>query len=134
MKLSASARLAVWTLLYLGSSPRRVRTMEDLATTRGLHFFHLAKVIKRLAAADIVRSQKGYSGGYRLTRPLEEVTLLEVVEAVDGPIEPDAPYTGGDIALNRKLDRVMGRATAAARQELEAVRLGDLAGRRRVPK
>ena len=67
----------------------------------------LLKVLKPLVNARILMSLKGPHGGYRLARPASKVTLLEVIEAVDGPLRGFAPLAGG-------------KASAAVRQEVEA--------------
>ncbi len=43
------------------------------------------KIMRKLCAADIVRSYKGAHGGYTLARPAEEITLRQVIEAMEGP-------------------------------------------------
>jgi DNA-binding IscR family transcriptional regulator len=65
-------------------------------------------VLQSLVSAQVLLSVKGPSGGYRLARPAGKVTLLEVVEAVDGPIRGGAPLgpAGPDAGLRRRLDQV----------------------------
>jgi Rrf2 family protein len=52
------------------------------------------RVLRPLVTARVLRSLKGRHGGYRLARPAQDVTRLEVIEAVDGPIRGDAPPVG----------------------------------------
>src|SRR5262249_8322093 len=61
-------------------------TSQIIAAADGSPERFLLKVLKPLVDAGILRSLKGPTGGYRLARPTKDVTLLEVVEAVDGPI------------------------------------------------
>jgi Rrf2 family protein len=46
----------------------------------------LAKILQKLARASIVKSYRGVKGGFELARPPEEINLLEVIEAVQGPV------------------------------------------------
>ena len=69
----------------LGASPD-VQTAPGIAAATGVPEPTVAKVLKTLAATGLVTSQRGARGGYRLARPLHEIPVSEVIEAVDGPI------------------------------------------------
>lgn len=58
---------------------------RDLAKKSGTSFFFLSKIMYRLNKKGLVRSRRGARGGVILARPASEITLLDVVEAVDGP-------------------------------------------------
>jgi len=58
----------------------------EIARQFGLPAAYAAKVMTQLARAEILRSDRGPRGGFRLQRPAEEIKLLEVVEAVDGVV------------------------------------------------
>ncbi|GAA0571298.1 Rrf2 family transcriptional regulator [Paractinoplanes ferrugineus] len=99
---------------------------------------YLAKQLQLLSRAGLVRSTQGQSGGYGLTRPPAEITVLDVVEAIDGsrpafrctevrrrgPLAapPEKCLTPCSIA------RVMDAADRAWRESLRAVTIADLAG------
>jgi len=51
----------------------------------------LLQVLRSLVNHGILVSTRGVDGGYRLSRPASEITLLDVIEATDGPIRPAAP-------------------------------------------
>ena len=65
------------------SGPTSVR---DIAERTGLPQPYLEQILLSLKGAGLVRSKRGVGGGYVLARPVNEVTLAEVVAAVDGPI------------------------------------------------
>jgi DNA-binding IscR family transcriptional regulator len=77
----------------------------------------------------LLHSNKGPHGGYRLARPAKSTTLLEIVEAVDGPLRGLVPALeapdGGK--LNRQLAAVCDQAAETTRKQLQKVRLADLA-------
>src|SRR3954452_12709206 len=109
MKLSRAASYAIHALADLASRPKDEPVPSHLvARAWGIPEGFLLKVLKPLAAARILVSVKGPNGGYRLARPPAEVSLLEVIEAVEGPIRGQAP-------------RIDSRAARALDRRLEAV-------------
>lgn len=87
------------------------------------------KIMRKLGAADIVRSFKGAHGGYTLARPAGEITLRQVIEAVEGPYRfsrcLEEGYTcncsePGACSYNRVYDRI----TQMVIQELDKVNFG----------
>ena len=61
-------------------------SVSALAEGEGVPEVFLRKIMQRLHSADVVESRQGPFGGYRLARPAGEVTLLEVIEVVQGPL------------------------------------------------
>lgn len=70
--------------LLAGLPPGEALTASRLAEFHGVRGAYLAKHLQALARAGIIRSASGRVGGYRLARPAREISLLEVVEAVEG--------------------------------------------------
>jgi Rrf2 family protein len=91
----------------------------------------LLKVLKPLVSAQILLSIKGPNGGYRLARAANDITMLEVVEAVDGPIRGGAPVNPRepDTSLFRRLDQVCTQIAEQARKQLGRVRVSELASK-----
>jgi Rrf2 family protein len=87
MEITQQADYAIRAVLELAlhSQDERIFSSE-IARRQGIPAPFLTKILARLAAAGIVATQRGVNGGIRLTRPAEQVTLLQVVEAIDGPI------------------------------------------------
>src|SRR5207248_5550018 len=90
----------------------------------------LLKVLKPLVSARVLRSVKGPHGGYRLAKPANKISMLEVVEAVEGPIRGQAPLAqdpGREAgAFDARLEAVCDRAAQLLRKRLGKVRLSDL--------
>ena len=109
----------------------RLAEFHDVSPT------YLAKQLQSLSRAGLVRSVQGQSGGYLLTRPPDEITVLEVVEAVDGPepafvcaeIRQRGPLAAApeDCRTPCPIARVMIAADRAWRASLGAVTVADLA-------
>ena len=65
---------------------RQAYTAAELSEQTGLPAPTVTKILKQLARSQVVRAHRGARGGYRLARRPEDVTVAEVIEAVDGPI------------------------------------------------
>ncbi len=87
MKLSLAAEFAVRGVLVLAGedSPEPVN-LDTICNRRDLPKQYLAKIFGLLARADIVTPVRGKHGGYLIARPLDKITVLEIIEAVEGPI------------------------------------------------
>ena len=131
MKLTRACGYALHAVEYLaarGAGPPVAS--HRIAEARGVPERFLLKVLKPLVTAGVLRSLKGPNGGFRLARPASQVTLLEVVEAVDGPIHGHTPLGGarGD-GLDSRLGAVCQGVADLVRRRLGKVRLSDLAGK-----
>ena len=62
-------------------------TARDIAQHSGIPCEYLRKVLQRLTRARLVRSERGRAGGFYLRRSLERITLLDVVQAIEGPVD-----------------------------------------------
>lgn len=103
---------------------------DRLAEEQGLPLKYLENILAELRQAGIVRSQRGAEGGYWLGRPAEEVSVADVIRAVEGPLAnvrgerpDDLAYPDGVGALRE----VWIATRAALRSVLEAVSLADVA-------
>ncbi len=86
-KLSKSVEYAILGLLYMAAKPDMVFShVEEIAHANNIPRAYLAKLFKTLANKGLVKSFRGREGGFILTRSSGEITLLEVVEAIEGPI------------------------------------------------
>lgn len=99
MKVSTRGDYASRALLSLAlhetDGPTSVR---DIAERTGLPQPYLEQILLALKGAGLVRSKRGVGGGYVLSRPPVEITLAEIVSAVDGPIQAGdfgKPHTNG---------------------------------------
>ena len=77
---------ATVVLTALAARPDAVLSAPELAEQAGLEAPTVAKVLKPLAQAGLVESFRGANGGYRLARAAETITLVEIVEAMEGPL------------------------------------------------
>ena len=87
MEITRQADYAVRAVLALAMGPQGKRVLrEDVAAQQARPPAFLTKIFARLAAEGILDTQRGVKGGVLLARQAEQITLLDVVEAIDGPI------------------------------------------------
>ena len=131
MKLTRASSYAVQALVYMArEGAGRPVPSHVAARAQGSPERFLLKVLKPLVDAGVLRSLKGPNGGYRLARPPKGLTLLEVVEAADGPVRGDAPPVGAGkdgAAFGGRLQGVCDGAATLVRERLAGVTLAELA-------
>lgn len=107
-----------------------VQTSPGIAAATGVPEPTVAKVLKALACAGLVASQRGAHGGYRLARPLPAISVVDVIAAVDGPIALTACVDGGGAGCDvASLCAVRGRwdvVNEAIRSALDRISLADM--------
>jgi Rrf2 family protein len=81
---SRTAEYALRAVVHLAYSAPQARTTDEIAEAgRIAHRAYLSKILQKLCRAGVVRSQRGVGGGMTLAKPPEELTILEVVNAVE---------------------------------------------------
>src|SRR6478609_2456343 len=80
---SQTVEYALRAVVHLASSAPRAQTTEEVAKATKVPQAYLSKVLQGLVAAGIVKSQRGIGGGMSLAKKPSELTILEVVNAVD---------------------------------------------------
>ncbi len=91
--------------------------IAELARRRQIPVQFLEHLFASLRRAGVLRSQRGVKGGYRFARPPDEVTVLELVELLDGPLGSGAAGVFAEAA--RAAGSVLGEATVASVAEQE---------------
>jgi Rrf2 family protein len=87
MQITRQADYAVRAVLYLAMLGEHGRaTTAEIAREQHIPPTFLAKIVSQLSAAGAVRAIRGANGGVMLARPASDITLLEIIESIDGPI------------------------------------------------
>jgi Rrf2 family protein len=123
---------AVRVLAWLAShEPGTFVNSAVFAAVAGVGRKHLWKLLLVLTRAGLLHSWGGPAGGYRLARPAEGITLLEVAELVDGPIGSAVPrlVTGADPRIDHQLQAACDAASEAIRRNLGRASVAQLAER-----
>jgi Rrf2 family protein len=130
MRVSAKVDYAVRAAVELAAADGGPVKGEQLAQAQDIPLKFLENILIELRQAGIVRSQRGPEGGYWLGRPASEVSVADVIRAVEGPLasvrgeRPEAlQYSGSAETLQRVWIALRG----AMRDVLETVTLADLA-------
>lgn len=103
---------------------------ERLATTQSIPLRFLENILLQLRHAGIVESRRGADGGYKLARAPEEITLADVIRAIDGPlagVSGQRPETLDFKGTSEPLRDVWIAVRASLRGVLEGVTLADVA-------
>ena len=86
LRITKQTDYGLIALTQLAVSPERVRSAAELAAAGGLPAPMVSKVLKVLGRAGLVESVRGAAGGYRLSRASENLSVAEIVAALEGPI------------------------------------------------
>src|SRR5262245_997612 len=133
MKLTRASTYALHAVAYMAGHNKKDHPVAShiIAEKRGIPERFLLKVLKPLVSAQVLLSVKGPNGGYRLARPANDISILEILEAVDGPIRGHAPMGHDDPRnpLNRRLEQICNDSAEQTRKTLGRIKLSELAGR-----
>ncbi|MBY3754603.1 Rrf2 family transcriptional regulator [Azospirillum formosense] len=141
-----SVEYGLHTVLWLLAEHPKRPSSRDLAEMQGIPAAMLAKIMPKLEKAGIVSSSDGISGGYALAKPASDVTVLDVVDAIEGDrklfdckeVRRGCVLFGGvppawSISGICRIHAVMLRAEKQMRVELARTTLADLARGGRPP-
>ncbi len=137
MRISAKADYAVRAAVELASAQdEKPVKAERIANAQGIPLNFLENILGELRHAGIVRSHRGAEGGFRLAKAADQITIADIIRAVEGPLASvrggppeEAEYPGPAAAL----PRVWIAVRANLRKVVEHVTLADIAGDR-IPK
>ena len=129
MRLTARGDYAVRAAVELAAAAGAPRKVAEIAEAQDIPPRFLENILLALRRGGVVQSRRGAEGGFRLTRPPEEITIAQVLRTVEGPIAnvqgvpPDqVSYAGSATALRE----VWVAARASLRAVLERVTLADV--------
>jgi len=130
MRISAKADYAVRAALELAAAPSGEPIKgERLAEAQGIPLQFLEHILLELKHARLIRAKRGARGGYWLARPPDDITIADVIRAVEGPlanVQDSAPEDTGYPGPAEKLKEVWVAVRANLRAVLEQVTLADV--------
>jgi Rrf2 family protein len=130
MRVSAKADYAVRAAVELAAAPSPPVKGEAISQAQEIPLKFLENILGELRHAGIVRSQRGTEGGYWLARPADEITLADVIRAVEGPlasVRGSSPETLKYAGTAKPLGKLWVAVRANLRAVLESVTLADVA-------
>lgn len=129
MHLTARADYALRATAEIAAAANGPMTAESIAQAQNIPLKFIENILSILKHAGIVRSQRGVDGGYWLARPANEITLAEVIRAVEGPlanVRGERPESTQYRGPAKSLREVWVAVRASLRTVLEEVTLDDL--------
>ena len=127
-RVSEAANLGLHALAVIAAAPESVTRTREIAARLNASAAHLAKVMVTLERSGLVTGTRGPTGGYRLTRPARQISLREIYEAVEGPMQARACLFGEPVCKSGgcALSGYFGRLNRDVIRTLERTRLTDL--------
>lgn len=132
MQITKQADYAIRAILYLTNQPDQRAATSRVAEAMRIPPSFLAKIVAQLAVAGLVHTARGAGGGITLARDPAEITLLDVVEAIDGPILlNECVSKAGKCEMKREcpLQGIWAETQTYLLNRLRAVNFGQLAHR-----
>src|SRR5919108_3929700 len=130
MRVSAKTDYAIRAALELAAAvDERPVKGERIATAQSIPLRFLENILMQLRHAGLVESRRGADGGYRLARPAADVTLADVIRAIDGPLAGVSgvrPESLGFTGVAEPMKDVWIAVRASLRSVLEQVTLADV--------
>ena len=129
MRLSARADYALRAAIELATAGGAHVTAEQLARAQQIPGKFLEAILTQLRRAGLVRSQRGPEGGFWLARPAEDISLADIIRAIDGQlvgVRGERPENIGYIGAAEPLQSVWIALRANERAILEAVTLAHI--------
>lgn len=135
MRISRSTSYALLAVAYLARHQKEgIILSQDISKEYNIPLEYLLKLLQQLVKANVLRSKRGPRGGFSLARSMKKISLLQVIEAVDGPMVGRlnlAKHARGERICTR-MERAYEKAIAQARSAFEKAKLSDMmTGRKR---
>jgi Rrf2 family protein len=129
MKLSTSTGYGLLAAAYIAKNKDQGLILsQDVAKKYNIPLEYLLKIMQQLVRARILQSKRGPRGGFSLARPATKITMLDIVEGVEGPFNISLGFeecaSRGKFAT--KAERVYAKAVAQSKAELKKAKLSDL--------
>src|SRR5450432_4210974 len=137
MRISAKADYAVRAVAELAAADgEKPVKAERIATAQGIPLNFLENILGELRHAGVVRSHRGAEGGFRLAKPATELTVADVIRAVEGPlasVRGGPPEDSAYLGAASSLPRVWIAVRANLRCVVEHVTIADIANSKLPP-
>ena len=87
MRLGRASAYGLFALIHMSQEGDGPVQVQKIAEATGLPIEYLRKILQRLGRAKMVRSERGRRGGFRLAKDVKTITMLDIVEAIEGPVD-----------------------------------------------
>ena len=131
MKISRSTGYALVATGYIAQNYLEGAVLAARVSREyGIPLEYLLKILQQLVRANVLRSKRGPRGGFFLAKPAEKITMLDIVEAVDGPMISHlhlAEQTS-NAPFSLKMEDICRKATGQVKETYETAKLSDIIG------
>ncbi len=136
MKLTRSTAYAIAAATYIaGKKPSSLVPAKNIAEHYQIPLDYLLKILQHLVHAGILRSSRGPQGGFTLARATDNISLGDIIQAVEGARLVDvSAFPDPDSPIASRLNRAYSKATQLAENILEQTTLNTLIGRKKTAK
>ena len=129
MRITRSTGYALLAAGYIARHQRQKTVLsQDISKQYDIPLEYLLKILQQLVRANVLRSKRGPRGGFSLAKTPNKITMLQIIEAVEGPIAGQlnlAEQAGGE-KFSVRAERVYQKAVAQARAVLDKTKLSTL--------
>ena len=129
MKLNRSTGYGLLAVAYIAQNKDQgLIVSQDVSKKYNIPLEYLLKILQQLVRARILQSKRGPRGGFSLARPATKITLLDVIEAVEGTFDVSLGFEecAPRDKFAAKAERVYSKAVAQYKVELKKAKLSDL--------
>lgn len=129
LRISEAASLALHATTLLAANCNRPLSTKEIAAKLRASEAHLSKVLQRLGKVGLVDSTRGPKGGFCLAKAADDISLLEVYEAIEGPLQDSVCLLGEPVCQGEEciLGGLLEMVNQQAREHLGGTFLSDLA-------
>jgi len=131
MRVSRSTGYALLAVGYIAKHQGNgVVLSQDISNQYDIPLEYLLKILQQLVRANVLRSKRGPRGGFSLAKPANKITMLEIIEAVDGPLTGELSLAdqAGNEPYSVRAEQVYNKAIATAKGVFERAKLSNLLG------
>lgn len=95
-------------MLDLAAQPKEVLPLSIIAKRMGVSSIYLIRIARSLSRAGLIKSREGAHGGYYLAKPVSKISVLDIIEALDGKIEVGCTLDKGGVCPNHSGCHIIG--------------------------
>lgn len=129
MKIGRSTGYALLAVGYIAKHrEQKIILSQSISKKYDIPLEYLLKILQQLVKTNVLRSKRGPRGGFSLARPAKKITLLNIIEAVDGPMisQLNLVEQTGREKFSVKTEQIYERVIAQARSTYDKAKLADL--------
>ena len=129
MRISRSTGYALLAVGYIAKhQEKKIILSQTIAKEYDIPLEYLLKILQQLVRANVLRSKRGPRGGFSMAQPARKITMLQIIEAVDGPMVSrlNLAEQAGKEKFSIKAEKTYEKAIAQSKSVFQKAKLSDL--------